>query len=254
MTERQHTDDTFFIGWDVGGWNCDRNRLSRDAIVVLNADLSIVGTPWRGNLREAINQSDTTAAFMRTLFTLCAASPMGAPPFVTLAIDAALGFSVAFTRLVQGHGVVDVPVENSATNPYLHRQSELRLFKLGHRPLSPVKDMIGSQATKAMHVVAKFAPTVRECGVWCKGKSLTVIEAYPAPCKKSESLGELRPRVTGPTPDHDDLHDALTCALVAYLFARERSALAPPDKDIPKSEGWIWVPRDVLPRSTELAV
>lgn len=254
MTERQHTEDTFFIGWDVGGWNCDRNRLSRDAIVVLNADLSIVGTPWRGNLREAINQSDTTAAFIRSLFALCGAPLLREAPSVTLAIDAPLGFSVAFTRLIQGLGGVDESVGSNATNPYLHRQSELRLFKLGHRPLSPVKDMIGSQATKAMHVVAKFAPKVRECGVWCKGKSLTVIEAYPAPCKKSESLGELRPRVNGPTFDHDDLHDALTCALVAYLFARERSALAPPDKDIPTSEGWIWVPRDVLPRSTESAV
>ena len=28
----------FFIGWDVGGWNCDKNGESRDAIVILDAD------------------------------------------------------------------------------------------------------------------------------------------------------------------------------------------------------------------------
>ena len=26
-----------FIGWDVGGWNCDKNPASRDALVVLDA-------------------------------------------------------------------------------------------------------------------------------------------------------------------------------------------------------------------------
>ena len=36
----------FFIGWDVGGWNCDRNRSSRDAIVILDTERRIVGTPW----------------------------------------------------------------------------------------------------------------------------------------------------------------------------------------------------------------
>ena len=29
----------FSIGWDVGGWNCDKNQRSRDAIVILNPDL-----------------------------------------------------------------------------------------------------------------------------------------------------------------------------------------------------------------------
>ena len=45
---------SFFIGWDVGGWNCDNNSNSRDAIVILDDDLTLVGKPWRGNLRESI--------------------------------------------------------------------------------------------------------------------------------------------------------------------------------------------------------
>ena len=36
--------DQLFIGWDVGGWNCDKNPTSRDALVVLHAaGMSMVG-------------------------------------------------------------------------------------------------------------------------------------------------------------------------------------------------------------------
>jgi len=51
---------SFFIGWDVGGWNCDKNAKSRDAIVIFDEDLHIVGAPWRGNLRQAINAATTS--------------------------------------------------------------------------------------------------------------------------------------------------------------------------------------------------
>lgn len=50
----------FFIGWDFGGWNCDHNGKSRDAIVILNANKKIVGKPWRGNLRTSINEAKDT--------------------------------------------------------------------------------------------------------------------------------------------------------------------------------------------------
>lgn len=30
-----------FIGWDVGGWNCDRNASSRVALVVLDSERNI---------------------------------------------------------------------------------------------------------------------------------------------------------------------------------------------------------------------
>ncbi|MBE0696097.1 MAG: hypothetical protein IH586_04165, partial [Anaerolineaceae bacterium] len=86
-----------FIGWDVGGWNCDHNHNSRDALVILDAQLAVVGSPWRGNLRDSINQAGDTRAFLSSLFALCgAAQPPSSAP-VTLAIDACLGFSVAFT-------------------------------------------------------------------------------------------------------------------------------------------------------------
>ena len=50
----------FFVGWDVGGWNCDGNNKSRDAIVILDETRAIVGKPWRRNLRTQINAADST--------------------------------------------------------------------------------------------------------------------------------------------------------------------------------------------------
>ncbi|WP_235818955.1 hypothetical protein [Vreelandella massiliensis] len=54
-----------YLGWDVGGWNCDHNPASRDALVLLDASLNMLGTPWRGNLRETLN----AAASPRDLVT-----------------------------------------------------------------------------------------------------------------------------------------------------------------------------------------
>ena len=51
---------------------------------------------------------------------------------------------------------------------------------------------------------------------------------------------------------HDDLDDALTCALLAYLFAMRPETLEYPPKKTPASEGWIWVPKDGLPKKIEI--
>ena len=178
---------SFYIGWDVGGWNCDKNGKSRDALVILDAGLNIVGKPWRGNLRAAINEATDSADWIKRLFALCKAGSHAESPQITLAIDTPLGFSEAFVRLVtQRHHAGEVG--SSATNPYLFRQTELFLFEHGLKPLSAIKDMIGSQATKGMHVLAKFAPRTLRCGVWSDGKRLIAIEAYPSACKASATV------------------------------------------------------------------
>lgn len=86
-----------FIGWDVGGWHCDNNRHSRDALVILNKDHAIVGTPWRGNLRETIESAKTSQDWLRALFDLCR-TDYPETACVTLAIDTPPGFSDAFAR------------------------------------------------------------------------------------------------------------------------------------------------------------
>lgn len=235
---------TFFIGWDVGGWNCDKNPASRDAIVILDEALSIFGQPWRGNLRTHINAAATTRDWVAALFTRCGATLPAGPATATLAIDTPLGFSQAFTQLVTKRQAAG-PVERSSANPYLFRRTEHWLFEHGLSPLSAVKDMIGSQATKGMHVLARFAPIVRSCGVWTDGALLTAVEAYPAACRGSATLSALRRQFAALA--HGDLDDALTCALVAHLHATRPAALAQPEACVPASEGWIWLPQDALP-------
>lgn len=243
---------SFYIGWDVGGWNCDKNGKSRDAVVILDAALQIVGKPWRGNLRTTINASTGSDAFIQSLFGLCGAPSELAleaeatqllAPRITLAIDTPLGFPQAFLGLVTGLQCLE-PIANSASNPYLFRCTERFLFDHGLTPLSAVKDMIGSQATKGMHALAKFAPHRTSCGVWTDSRHLVAIEAYPSACKTSQTMAMLRQGYT--TLDHEDKTDALTCALLAHLFDQRRDALATPEASVPPGEGWIWVPMDVL--------
>lgn len=246
----------FFIGWDVGGWNCDTNSKSRDAIVILDAHRAIVGKPWRCNLRTTINNAQGSRAFIEALFQLCETKCPSTAIHVTLAIDTPLGFPEAFTALATGLRCVE-SVEDSGSNPYLFRQTERWLCEQGLRPLSAIKDMIGSQATKGMHVLAKFAPHLTCCGVWTDGDMLTAIEAYPSPCEYSALMTDLSlPYVAWQRVDgvrgwigeinHKDKQDALTCALIAYCFDARPEMLAQPPHSVPPSEGWIWLPRDAL--------
>ncbi len=230
----------WYVGWDVGGWNCDKNSKSRDAIVILDANRTVAGKPWRGNLRATINSAANTEAFAAALFALCEVQTKASAVPVALAIDTPLGFSAEFTRLVSGLQAVG-GVGRSDTNPYLFRQTERRLFEYGLKPLSAIKDMIGSQATKGMHVLARFAPTAIRCGVWREG-GLTAIEAYPSACKTSPTVRALQ-EPFGKLANGDQ-DDALTCALIAYLFVNQPEALLAPEPAVPMSEGWIWVPKD----------
>ena len=238
----RHTSATssFFIGWDVGAWNCGKNRQSRDAIVILNNSRTIVGRPWRGNLRECITSSAATRDWLKALFSKCDAECPVDPEPVTMAIDTPLGFSDELVTLVTGANWHE-PDETSGSNRYLFRQTERHLFDLGMKPLSAIKDMIGSQAAKGMHVLAKFAPRIESCGVWSDGQGFRAIETYPTACRDTKALRSLlkgRKMLS-----HADLNDALVCALVAYLFATQKANLSGPSSDVPKREGWIWTPK-----------
>lgn len=238
-----------FIGWDVGGWNCDKNPASRDALVVLDTQHQLIGKPWRGNLRRHINQAVDSADFIARLLGLCALDYSGyssAP--VVLAIDTPLGFSTALIELLVLGKAVGA-IERSSSNPYLFRQTERFLFERGLSPLSAVKDMIGSQATKGMHALARFAPDIERCGVWTDDHWLRAIEAYPSACKRSPTMDALRESVVQPldwVQVHVDQQDALTCALIAWLFHFRPDLLVQPSEDTPQREGWIFVPSDGL--------
>jgi len=233
--------ESVFIGWDVGGWNCDKNQESRDAIVILDAALRIVGVPWRGNLRTSIAEAAATGDWIRVLFSLCVGNLPDQRFHVTMAIDTPLGFSKEFVNLVTRRKWKEPP-GSSDKNPYLYRQTERHLFQSGRTPLSAIKDMIGSQATKGMHVLAKFAPLIQGCGVWTDGGTLLAIETYPTACRDTEKVKNL---LSGRQPLKDaDTQDALICALIAHLFATDREALESPKANVPRSEGWIWIPKN----------
>jgi len=51
-----------------------------------------------------------------------------------------------------------------------------------------VQDIIGNQATKGMHVLARLAPQVVETGVWTDGERLTLIDTYPAVARESPAV------------------------------------------------------------------
>lgn len=246
MTVRVGISTSFFIGWDVGGWNCDGNPNSRDALVILDSNRAILGQPWRGNLRTTINIGYTSREWLEALFVLCRTELPTGSIHATLAIDTPLGFSEPFRRLLMLGEFVE-PIGQSDSNPYLFRATEHFLFEHGLRPLSAIKDMIGSQATKGLHVLAKFAPQVEQCGVWSDGGCLTAIEGYPSACKDSAQMQALlRPYADNQLLNHQDKRDALTCALLAHVFHHQRHTLIQPPTKIAMSEGWIWVPQDAL--------
>lgn len=261
-------DAALFIGWDVGGWNCDKNNKSRDALVIIDDQRELIGKPWRGNLRHTINEAETSQQWLTMLLELCRVEEgiiTSLPNTeVVLAIDTPLGFSQQFLDLLNGKAVSD-DIGVSATNPYLFRQTERFLFEHGLTPLSGIKDMIGSQATKGIHVVNKFAPNIRSTGVWSDNDRLTLIEAYPAACKNSRSIAKLleafyldqiiekypvypvwEGAVFAHNIRHDDERDALICALIGWLFRNNFETLSHPTGNLPEIEGWIFVPQDTL--------
>ena len=229
---------TYFLGWDVGGWNCDKNGESRDAVVILDSGRAIVGNPWRGNLRVSINDASDSQTWIDTLFRLCGVEAPSIYARHILAIDTPLGFSDAFVSLLQRGDYHSKPIGDSASNPYTLRYTERFLVGRGLKPLSAVKDMIGSQATKGIHALAKFAPGMASCGVWTDQKWLTAFETYPSPCKKSALLNSLSFQYADwIRVNHQDKVDALICALVAYCFEARPEALLKPNEFVPANEG-----------------
>ncbi len=242
----------FFVGWDVGAWNCDQGQ-SRDAICVLSGetweDLSISFPPWRNNLRAALI-SDTNVS--RAILSQCGISITDSDE-LCWAIDTPLGWPEPFCRLLRGeeaHLNVD---QKADSNPYLFRQTELWLFSKGFRPLSAVRDLIGSQSCKGIHFLRRSGLQLSSPGVWGTGQ-VRAIEAYPTPARTSPRLQakflevsqnhSYRKKCEAGTNVEKDVRDALWCALIAALFTLDYSALVPPISSARADEGWIWIPTD----------
>lgn len=229
-----------FVGWDVGGWNCDKNSTSRDALIVLDRGGVVQGIPWRGNLASVVLASSNIDEFKQAVFSKCKVENISGDCSIVLAIDAPLAFPEAFLRLQSRRVAVNLG-QRSVENPYLYRFTERRLSLEGHTPLSAVKDMIGSQATKAMHLIACVFENDAGIGVWEAADGSFALETYPALCRKRAPERFVEP------PDlaraKPDIADAWVCAAVARIYAMNGSLLEHPVPEAPRSEGWIWAPR-----------
>ncbi len=233
----------FYIGWDVGGWNCERNPKSRDSLAVLqehDGRLAIAGRVSRGNIRDKINSTNEIHAIVNSVCD----TDIRPEDKITMAIDTPLGFPIAIHNLLTQDQIAGEVPANYAQNPYLYRQTELWLFEKDFAPLSTIKDMIGSQATKGLHLLHKLGLKRTSCGVWTSG-NVTAVETYPTPCAESRQLAAAFALLSGPFHTQDRM-DAVYCALLARLFATNPSAVASPPPAIPTSEGWIWVPTDAI--------
>lgn len=249
-----------YIGWDVGGWNCARNPRARDALCVLRSEndgTRLIGEPWQGNLRNALNES-RGSELMRAVLRCCRVE--AEEPFkMTIAIDAPLGWPLAMLRLFDNGDTVAAP-DDFRQNPYLFRETERFLAAHGFEPLSAVKDMIGSQATKAMHFLRAIGSQRSGVGVWkssIEQGDLVAIETYPSACERStmfrdvfstvEQADDFQRHISERGEAYrQDVRDALRCAVIAYLYAENPACLKPPASRTSPEEGWIWVPEDAL--------
>lgn len=248
---------TWYIGWDVGAWNCEKNTNSRDALVVLNQHGELVGKPWRGNLRDSIAAAASYTDWLLTVAKLCQFDDKTKVLFTTqnvvMAIDTPLGFSIGLLQLLRGEAVAS-PFIASCDNPYLYRHTERELFAHGFSPLSAVKDMIGSQATKGLHLLRKFGFTPSPSGVWQLNPSSQnqpkhqALESYPTVLKTSALVAQYIEQLRSQTDFnswHQDIQDAAYCAIAALLYQQQPDTMATPTKDV-TTEGWIYVPKECL--------
>lgn len=254
----------YFIGWDVGAWGCRQGSSSQDALVVLalqNDALYLVNNMWRGNLVGTLSAVDSLDKVINKHFKI----NIRGEDRITIAIDTPLGFPIDTVALFAGTRPVTPTLEPHACNSFIYRQTEMWLASKQFPPLSAIKDMIGSQATKGMYLLHKFGLTVPKgkCGVWAGG-NVTAIECYPTTCKRSDRKGyicygskilqkmyrKLTENMKTPTADEED---AIYCALVAYLYGCHPDSLESPSKEAPPpaTEGWVWYPKDAVGRQSK---
>lgn len=253
----------YFIGWDVGAWGCRPSSASQDALVVLVQDNNhpcVVGETWRGNLGGTIRHADSLTEVVNTHCK----TEIGKGDQMVIAIDTPLGLPADTVSLFSGSATVKPTLDSHAQNSLVYRRTEMWLANKKFPPLSAIKDMIGSQATKGVYTLRKFGLSVPEgkCGVWVGG-NVTAIECYPTTCKRSDRKGYIchgsaamqamyRDLLIGkPDMATDDEEDAVYCALVAYLYGCQPNSLVPPQDSPPASEGWVWYHKDAIGRQSK---
>jgi hypothetical protein len=246
--------NTYYIGWDVGAWHCDKNTKSQDCLWVIRSnDKDNSGIHRRLCIREQFN-GNNVIEFLNNVFDNDEDRKInfGQDDEIFIAIDAVLCWPKYFIELI-GNGSVEnnilSKINEAINNPFLYRETERivyreteRIVGKKHKPLSAVQGQIGSQSTKAIFFLKKYAFMKDTPGVWKCGK-ITVIETYPAILCDS-------------TFTHNDENDAKLCAELAQQFASDadkdadKKELRYPESkeeiESAKQEGWIWFYKSCL--------
>ena len=223
-----------YVGWDVGAWYAQK-----DAVAFLSEDGEIIGIPEVRNLSDMIRKSKSLRELLKNLAMQCSKTERDRRRLdtgrIVLAIDAPLGMPIAARTLFSGGKSYEISTENFRKNELLFRKTETYLAERGHKPMSMIQDMIGSQATKAVYMLRKFNFKMDDNGVWTSNR-LVVIETYPSACPKGFRVGRSK--------NYTDQDDAITCARVARYYDKARHQLHAPIDNLPTNEGWIWIPKN----------
>ena len=224
---------TYYVGWDVGAWYCDKNAHSRDAIVVLNENKNIVAS-WRGVVRRELKKNNIHE-FLNEFFCSPNRQFYAKDNFV-FAIDAVFSFPYGVTELLAGKNyILDAEAWDegkSIQNSLLFRYTERFVSDKERKPLSVIQDSIGSQSTKVIYFLRHFQFKQENVGIWETMNGNIAIETYPS------VVGE----------KGNDIDDAEICANLAWQFRHDKSSLYQPDNETKhletiKKEGWIWFPQ-----------
>ena len=189
--------NTYYIGWDVGAWNCPSPKFaaqSQDCITVLDDKEKLIWA-WMGNVSSKICGSFLD--FINGLATDKADNIIvKKEDKIIVAIDASLGLpqnAVTIANLgdtaTQVPAVIEQKDLSRANNPMIYRYTEQWIDKnvfdnKGNPPLSAIQNQIGSQATKALYALKRMGFTWNNTEYIWSTENIKAIETYPTACKK----------------------------------------------------------------------
>jgi len=257
------------VGWDVGGWIGRKQAVAIAEWDYHSAQWRVIPVPFsiadlgeRWGLEDLLRHAwpDAPSEILETRE-------------VVMAIDAPLGFPIAFSELLAGRSTPSFdPSGPEIENPLAYRETDRHIHKtFGKKPLSGSFDKLGNNATVAMVHTRRLSTAGRlrvapfdepQIGI------PTAIEVYPALLKRkkridggsaAECLPSVRSLLPSSVSDGTDECDACLCALLALAYGYDGQIEGLPKMQGPTGaivdigyEGWIFYSASDWP-STRLA-
>ena len=245
------------IGWDVGGWI---GRKQAVAIVEWNGhSAQWLGMPMRFSMADLRNDWGVDDLVRRAWPE--APNDILENCELVLAIDAPLGFPVAFSELLARRPTPNIdPLVAEIDNPLAYRETDRHIYRtFRKKPLSGSFDKLGNNATVAIMHTRRLS-TAGQLRVMPFDEPQigipTAIEVYPALLKRKKRVGGqspaeclpgLRALLPSGVSDGTDECDACLCALLALAYGYGGQIVSLPMMQAPtgaiadiKREGWIF--------------